>query len=122
MILSSSSRFKNLTYCSIDLLDEIGEYLGFTMWNKRDLSKKYAYRGFKDDEEAIDDYIEADVIFYKDFPLLIYQYNAYRKTSDHTLYIFNLKTFKPTKNSPIKKELSPDLLDKLKLALNTKPY
>ena len=28
-----------------DLIDEIGEYLGFVMWNKRDETKEYDFPG-----------------------------------------------------------------------------
>lgn len=95
-----------------DVMDEIGEYLGFQMWNLRHLYDDYVIH---DKEEW--HFYGCDVLEFRGGPpLLVYNYrNPYGLggpcSSDYT---FNLKTMKPTKNSPKQTLLPDELIDKIK--------
>ena len=98
-----------------DLIDDIGEYLGFVMWNQRDETKEYDFPGERE-ENCLrgDNFVEGNIIIYNKTPLLVYK----NKGGFHTfksLYTLNLLTIKPTKNSEIKKLLSPELIEKIKI-------
>lgn len=99
-----------------ELIDEIGQFLGFDMWNFRDKSKKYVLPGNRSDEDfdclLADDYVEGKVITYKNIPLLLFQYKGYN--SIQSLYTLNLFTLKPTKASDCQTLLSKELIDKIK--------
>lgn len=96
---------------NIDLIDEIGEYLGFDMWNKRDKTKEYCFAGYRDGTDHGDDYVEGNVIEYMNTKLLVFQYK--QLFHQRALYTLNLKTKKPTKTSPQQKQLTPALIEKL---------
>ncbi len=102
-----------------DLIDDIGKYLGFIMWNTRDETKEYDFPNARDDNcLAGDSFIEGHTIVYNRMPLLIYK----NKGCFHgvkSLYTFNLLTLKPTKNSKIQKLLSPKLVEKIKLSMQS---
>jgi hypothetical protein len=98
-----------------DLIDEIGEYVGLSMWSKRDRTRTYSYPGCRDGEdEHADDYVNGEVINFNGIYLLLFKpeggYGGY--DSEYTL---NLSTLRPTKNSHIKKELSLELKAKINL-------
>jgi hypothetical protein len=97
-----------------ELIDEIGEYLGFAMWNNRDKSKEYDFPGSREENCSCGDaFIEGNIIIFKTTPLLLYK----NKNCFHgfkTLYTLNLLTIKPTKNSHIKTILSQELVEKIK--------
>jgi hypothetical protein len=97
-----------------ELIDEIGQYIGFTMWNNRDKSKEYDFPGSREEHCSHGDkYIEGNIIIFKSTPLLVYK----NKNCFHgfkTLYTLNLLTIKPTKNSHIKTILSQELVEKIK--------
>ena len=100
-----------------DLIDEIGEYLGFEMWNKRDISKEYDFQNERSDDNITyymgDKYITGNIIYNK-IPLLVYK-NAGCFHSFKSLYTLNLLTLKPTKNSLNKTLLSKELIEKIKI-------
>jgi hypothetical protein len=99
-----------------DLIDEIGEYLGFEMWNKRDISKEYDFPNERsDDKDTLmgDKYIIGNIIYNK-IPLLVYK-NAGCFHSFKSLYTLNLLTLKPTKNSLNQTLLSKELIEKIKI-------
>jgi len=108
--------FKNML--DKDLIDEIGEYLGFIMWNKRDETKQYDFPNARE-ENCIpgDVFVEGNIIIYKNIPLLVYQnkgcFHRYK-----SLYTLNLLTIKPTKYSKIQKLLSPELFENIKISKN----
>ena len=58
-----------------DLIDEIGEYLGFVMWNKRDETKQYDFPNAREEEICIpgDKFVEGNIIIYNNTPLLVYK-------------------------------------------------
>lgn len=105
---------------SNELICEIGEYLGFPMWEKRDKSKTYSFPGNRDGEdEHGDDYFEGSVIPYNGIRLLVFKnVGCYGINSQYTL---NLSTLRPTRNSPIQKELSNELKQKIR-SKNVQPY
>lgn len=99
---------------SDDVIDEIGEYLGYQMWNKRDKSKTYSMPGDRDGEdEHADDYMEGKIINFNGLNLLTFLIiGCYGANSQYTL---NLSTLRPTKNSPIQTELPNELKRKIRL-------
>lgn len=100
-----------------DLIDEIGEHLGFQMWNKRDRTKSYEYAGNRDGGcEIADDYYEGRVISFKEIPLLVFQRKGI--FAHQSEYTFNLKTMRPTKNSGSQVLLPKDLITKIKASHN----
>lgn len=100
-----------------ELIDEIGEYLGFMMWHKRDKTKTYEYAGNRDGDGLIaDNYFVGSVLTYNNLPLLVFQRKgifAYQSE-----YTFNLKTMRPTKASELQLPLSKELINKIKASRN----
>jgi hypothetical protein len=101
-----------------DLIDEIGEYLGFVMWNKRDKSKYYDFPNARKEEPCLpgDEFVEGSIIIYNKIALLVYK----NKGCFHTfksLYTLNLSTIKPTKNSKNQTLLSQELVNKIKISI-----
>ena len=100
-----------------NLIDEVGEYLGFAMWNKRDKTKEYDFPGSREGNCLPgDEFAEGNIIIYNNIPLLVYK----NKGCFHTfksLYTLNLSTIKPTKQSKIQKLLSPNLIEKIKISI-----
>jgi len=100
-----------------DLIDEVGEYLGFAMWNKRDKTKEYDFPNSREGNcFPGDEFAEGNIIIYNNIPLLVYK----NKGCFHTfksLYTLNLSTIKPTKQSKIQKLLSPNLIEKIKISI-----
>jgi hypothetical protein len=97
-----------------ELIDEIGEYVGFKMWSKRDDSKEYDFPGSREDNRlAGDEFLEGHDIVFNRVPLLVFKHAGcfHRAKSVYTL---NLITVKPTAQSRIKKVLSPALIGKIK--------
>ena len=100
------------------LINEIGEFLGYEMWNKRDTTKEYDFGGCREaDAESGDHFMVGGVIHTKYQTLLCF--NTFYNLIIHqkVLYTLNLKTFKPTKNSPSQKLISPELIEKIKQEL-----
>lgn len=107
--------FENENSIDNDLINEIGEYLDFKMWSKRDLSKEYDFPGCREDNcFPGDHFMEASIIIYNNIPLLIYK-NAGCFHACKSLYTLNMITLKPTKTSPIKKILTHELIEKIKI-------
>ena len=99
-----------------ELIDEIGEYIGFEMWNNRDKSKEYDFPGSRGENcVSGDKYVEGKIIIFKSTPLLVYK-NVGCFHGCKTLYNLNLLTIKPTKNSQIKKILSQELVEKIRIS------
>jgi len=96
-----------------DLINEIGEHLGFKMWNKRDKTLTYEYAGNRDgDGELADDYFVGSVIQYNNLPLLVFQRKGiFAYQSEYTL---NLITLRPTKASENQTLLPRELINKIK--------
>jgi hypothetical protein len=98
-----------------ELIDEIGEYLGFAMWNKRDKSKEYDFPNAREENYLPGDvFVEGNIIIYNKTPLLVYK----NKNCFHifkSLYTLNLITIKPTKNSKIQTIISQELVEKIKM-------
>lgn len=97
-----------------ELIDEIGEYLGFDMWRKRDKTKEYDFPNARGEEKYFqgDQFVEGNIIFYANTKLLVYKNVGYFHRFK-ALYTLNMKTLKPTKNSRIQKQLTHDLIEKL---------
>jgi hypothetical protein len=96
-----------------ELMNEIGEFVGLQMWNKRDMSKSYEYIGNRDaSDELADNYVVSKVIIYQQIPLLVFETKSY--FSSQSLYTLNLLTMRPTKNSYYQHKLSKELIDKIK--------
>jgi hypothetical protein len=98
-----------------DLIDEIGTYLGFEMWNTKDETKEYDFPGAREEHSVPGEaFVEGNVFFCNNTQLLVYKnkecYQGYK-----SLYTLNLSTLKPTKNSKIQTLLSPELLEKIKI-------
>jgi len=98
-----------------ELIDEIGKYLGFVMWNKRDKSKEYDFPNAKEENSLSGDiFVEGNIIIYNNTPLLVYK----KKNGFHnfnSLYTLNLFTIKPTKNSKTQTIISQELVEKIKI-------
>uniref|UniRef100_A0A6C0B188 Uncharacterized protein n=1 Tax=viral metagenome TaxID=1070528 RepID=A0A6C0B188_9ZZZZ len=101
-----------------DLIDEIGEYLGFVMWSKRDKSKHYDFPNAREEETCIpgDQFVEGSIVIYNTIALLVYK-NVGCFHTFKSLYTLNLSTIKPTKNSKNQTLLSQELLIKIKMSL-----
>ena len=57
-----------------NLIDEVGEYLGFAMWNKRDKTKEYDFPGSREGNCLPgDEFAEGNIIIYNNIPLLVYK-------------------------------------------------
>jgi hypothetical protein len=99
---------------SEDLIDEIGEYLGFEMWNKRDKSKEYDFPNAREENCSPGDvFVEGNIIIYNNTRLLVYKSkNCFN--SFNSLYTLNLSTIKPTKKSKNQQLLSIELIEKIK--------
>ncbi len=99
-----------------EVIDEIGKYLGFRMWNYRDKSKKYIFPGNRGDEDVdcllADDYVEGQVLTYNEIPLLLFQYKGYSPLQ--ALYTLNLITLRPTKASKLQTQIPRELIKKIK--------
>ena len=103
-----------------ELIDEIGQYLGFSMWNKRDETKEYDFPNARENCLAGDAFVEGKTIVYNQTPLLVYK-SAGCFHGFKSLYTLNLLTIKPTKTSKNQKVLSPELVEKIKISMkNTK--
>lgn len=100
-----------------ELIDEIGEYLGFVMWNKRDKSKEYDFSNAREEKCLFGDiFVDGNIIIYNHTPLLVYK----NKNCFHnfkSLYTLNLSTIKPTKNSKTQTIISQELVEKIKIKL-----
>ena len=96
------------------LINEIGEYLGFKMWNNRDKSLNYDFPGAREDDAiAGEDFVVGSEFEYKGMLFLSFK-QAGQFHAVKSLYTLNLRTLKPTRNSPITKLLSPQLCMKIK--------
>jgi hypothetical protein len=98
-----------------ELIDEIGEYLGFIMWNKRDKSQEYDFPNARGEDNCLsgDKFVEGNIIIYNNTPLLVYKLkNCFHVFK--SLYTLNLSTIKPTKNSDIQTIISQELVEKIK--------
>lgn len=110
--------FKKMGWITVpneELIDDIGESLGFKMWNKRDKTKKYDTPGDREDGEDwlhADNYMVGEVITFKKLPLLVYQHKS--SFGDKSYYTFNLLTMRPTKTSHSQVQLSKELVAKIK--------
>jgi hypothetical protein len=89
-----------------EIIDEIGEYLGFRMWNKR---KSYTHLDLSIYKPR--DFIDGHVITFQNIPLLVFQSKDSYCSSDYTL---NLFTMKPTKASYNQTLLPKEITDKIK--------
>jgi hypothetical protein len=98
-----------------ELIDEIGEYLDFKMWNKRDLSKKYDFPNAREEVDCLpgDNFVKGSIIIYNNIPLLVYK-NVGCFHACKSLYTLNIITLKPTKTSQNQKILSHKLIEKIK--------
>ena len=98
-----------------ELIDEIGEYLGFVMWNKRDKSKEYDFPGARGEVNCLagEIFVEGNVIIYNRTLLLVYK-NVNCFHGFKSLCTLNLFTLKPTKNSKTQTLLSQELNKKIK--------
>ena len=97
------------------LIDDIGEYLGFEMWSKRDQSKEYDFPGAREENCLVgDNFIEGKIIQYNNMLLLVYK-NTGCFHGFKSIYTLNLATLRPTKNSKIQKELSQELIEQIKI-------
>ena len=99
-----------------DLIDEIGEYLGFEMWNKRDTTKEYDFPNAREGIHCFqgDAFVEGNIIIFNKIPLLVYK-NAGCFHAFKSLYTLNLITMKPTKASIHQTVLSQELFEKIKM-------
>jgi hypothetical protein len=102
------------------ILDEIGEYIGLSMWNNRDPNKTYSYPGARDDEDDYADHYFNGVIseFKGTYYLSYIREHIGYQSGQKSVYTINLKTMKPTIKSPNKKELTEELKNKLQNNLN----
>ena len=106
----------NNDFLGNDLIDSVGEYLGFEMWSKRDTSKEYDFPGARDGNEYADNFVEGNIIGYKNQILLVYKLVGHYHGAP-SLYTLNLSTIKPTKNSRCQKQLSLELVEKIKAVM-----
>lgn len=115
----SVNMFNNKLKLDENLIDEIGEYLGLEMWNKRDKTKEYDFQGARE-EKCLpgDGFVEGNIIKYNGIRLLVYQ-NMGCSHGSKSLYTLNLSTLNPTKNSKIQKLLSRQLFEKIKYIKST---
>jgi hypothetical protein len=106
-----------------DLIDEIGEYLGFKMWNKRDLSKEYDFPNARGEVSCLpgDNFVKGNIIIYNNIPLLVYKYAGCFHTFK-SIYTLNIITIKPTKTSKNQKILSHELIEKIKTSLSLSTF
>ena len=112
LLLANISTTMNNDMLDQNLINEIGEYLGFKMWSKRDMSKEYDYPGAREGNEHADNYVNGNIIDYEKLQLLVYTCEGgYYYPS---LYTLNMSTLKPTKNSPKQTQLSSTLIEKIK--------
>ncbi len=102
-----------------ELIDEIGESLGYYMWNKRDMTKEYGFAGARDPENeneiSADGFCSGTVIYYNKIPLLVFKnmYLCYFYKDSWSEYTLNLRTLKPTKNSKNQTQFSNELIRKI---------
>ncbi len=99
-----------------ETIDEIGQAMGFKMWNLRDKSKKYILPGNRDEHDddclLADDYVEGHVIVFNKFPLVIFQYLDH--FPNKSLYTLNLITLRPTKASELQTQIPKEIINKIK--------
>jgi hypothetical protein len=100
-----------------ELIDEIGEYLGFHMRNKHTVIRMNGLTGCREDNTIITDFfVKGNIVYFNNkVPLLVFQNQSFNKKS---LFTLNLLTLKCTYNSPTQKLLSPELVDKIKKYTN----
>lgn len=101
-----------------NLINEIGEFLGYEMWNKRDNTKEYDFPGCRESNSESGDHFMVGRVIHTQYQSLLC-FNTFYNLIIHkkVLYTLNLKTLKPTKNSPNQKLLSPELIEKIKQVL-----
>lgn len=95
-----------------DLIADIGEYIGFKMWSRRDTSIEYSYPGVRGDEPGrADDFHNGGVICMYNLYLLTFSREIYRYTGSRGIasYTLNLNTLAPTRNSRIQTPISEGL-------------
>jgi len=94
------------------MFNKIGEYLGYQMWDNRNKNLQYGVYGCKSetDDDVENNYVERRKVTFKYQNLIIYNYKGEIQCP---LYILNLKTFKPTKNSINQTLLSNEILTTL---------
>lgn len=99
-----------------DIIDEIGEYIGFEMWNNRDKTKEYDFPSAREDHICLpgEKFVYGKIIYFKETPLLVFKYKGFYH-GVKSLYILNLITIKPTKKSKIQKLLSTELCEKIQM-------
>ncbi len=95
-----------------DLIDEIGEYLGYNMWK----SNKYP----KSKIEAMG-YYNGELVLYQGNYLLIFRPTTRNGKIKSSVYTLNLKTMRPTKASPNQTQLNMDLKRKLRASPGLSP-
>jgi len=92
-----------------DLVDEIGEYLGFVMWNKRDKFKEYDFPNDREENCLFGNiFVDGNIIIYNNIPLFCFH-------TFKSLYTLNLFTIKPTKNSKTQTIILQELVEKIKI-------
>ena len=107
----------NFQILPTELIDEIGESLGFDMWNKRDDLKEYDFPGAREPNcLPADSFIEGNTVEYNNIWMLVYK-NVGFYHGKISVYTLNLYTLKPTKNSKIQTFLSDELKEKIKKVL-----
>ncbi len=79
------------------VLNDIGEYIGLQMYQIEKGEDKNYYRA----------------VIYKFEDIWFLRYRKYFGDDHSSVYVINLSTMKPTKNSPIQKPLSNDLKQRL---------
>lgn len=106
--------FQTKMFLTDEIIDEISKEIGLDLWDNRDKTKRYCYPGNRvSGELRADDYFNTSITLYKNVYLLMFRPEGHFKGSNSE-YTLNLNTLKPTKNSHIKKELSDELITKIK--------
>ena len=80
------------------------------MWDTRDKSKTYSYPGCRGDEdEHADDYYNADTVQFSDTKMELMMFKQVGSIAAKSAYTLNIKSLRPTQNSPIQTALTQEL-------------